>query len=66
MRYTLFTLPNCPRCTILKEKLDASELEYCVNEDPAAAEEYADCFWPLLVDENGTVYEFTAAIKLCN
>lgn len=55
---TLFTLPICPRCDMIKAKLGAARIEYVENTDPAKAEEFSDKFWPLGLDGNGTLYEF--------
>lgn len=64
-KYTLFTLPHCPRCVVLKQQLEAAEINYSINEDPSAAEEYADQMWPFLLDENGDMIDFLSALKLC-
>ena len=57
--FTLFTLPNCPRCDMVKEKLDAYNIPYEINTNEEAAEFYSDLFWPLMIDEEGKVYQFS-------
>jgi glutaredoxin len=48
---TLFTLPNCPRCEIIKSKLEEKQIIYKVNLDPDLIKKYEDNFWPLLYDD---------------
>lgn len=48
---TLFTLPNCPRCEIVKNKLEEKSIIYKVNLDAELAQKYEDHFWPLLYDD---------------
>lgn len=48
---TLFTLPNCPRCEIIKNKLEEKQIIYKVNLDPDLIKKYEDNFWPLLYDD---------------
>lgn len=55
---TLFTLPVCPRCDLVKTRMDALDVEYTINADEEKAQQYSDRFWPIMVDENGKEYEF--------
>lgn len=55
---TLYTLPVCPRCDLIKKKLEAANIEYVEGTDAAKIEEFSDKFWPIGVDDGGRVYEF--------
>ena len=55
---TLYTLPICPRCEMIKTQLAAAGIEYEENTDPTKAEEFSDKFWPIGIDEDGRLYEF--------
>ena len=55
---TLYTLPVCPRCDMIKSKLASANIDYVENTDTEKAEQFSDKFWPIGVDESGRVYEF--------
>ena len=60
---TLHTLPLCPRCDMVKGRLDELGIEYKVGTDTQKISEYNDLFWPILVDENGVLRQFPDIIR---
>ena len=56
--FTLYTLPNCPRCDMVKNKFDELGIEYEIGTDEARANEYSAFFWPIMFGENDTFYQF--------
>jgi hypothetical protein len=60
---TLYTLPLCPRCDMVKSRLNELGIEYKIGTDTQKISEYNDLFWPILVDENGVLRQFPDIVK---
>lgn len=61
---TLYTT-HCPRCKVLKAKLDSENIDYEVVEGEEAIREKGFVTTPLL-EVDGKVMEFSEAIKWAN
>lgn len=59
--HVIFSLPNCPRCEMLKKKLKEKNIPFRENTYAEAVKlDGEDYFWPLLVvDENSLLEEDT-------
>ena len=56
--FTLYTLPNCPRCDMVKAKFDELGVEYEIGTDEVRANEYSALFWPIMFGEFDSLYQF--------
>lgn len=56
---------DCPRCKILKSKLDEHQIEYRVVDDIDIMESKGFMMLPML-EIDGQVYNFGEAVKLVN
>lgn len=59
----LYTLPLCPKCRVLKKKLEQQNIEYIemVNSEDLAIEGIVD--FPVLETLNGIRYSFEEAVE---
>ncbi|MCX4355809.1 MAG: hypothetical protein OSJ43_06245 [Oscillospiraceae bacterium] len=61
------TNPPCPKCKVLKKKLDEAGIEYTVVDDVDKIIEkgYGNRYMPL-VENDGQIMDFAASIKFVN
>lgn len=57
---------HCPRCMVLRKKLDAVGVEYEVIEDIETIQTYGVEYAPALVMEDGEILDFTRAVSWVN
>lgn len=58
---TVYSLPNCPRCMVLKTKLKQKEISYNLVSDEKILEEKGITLVPVMVVD-GELMNFTEAI----
>lgn len=58
----VFSSKTCPRCKVLKMKLDKAGIEYEVNEDIKDAEALGIKTYPYIQLSNGKLLDFSGAI----
>lgn len=58
----LFTTPTCPKCKVVKMKLEKAGIPYTVNENVADAEALGIRSVPQALLESGAMLDFTAII----
>ena len=61
MQVILYTT-NCPRCNVLKKKLDMAEIEYEICDDEDLMEQKGFMSAPML-EVDGVVMDFGLAVK---
>lgn len=59
---TVFSSSTCPKCKVLKIKMDKAGLVYEVNENPDDMKELGIKTLPMLQLSNGDLLDFGAAI----
>ena len=59
---TVFSSSTCPKCKVLKIKMDKAGLVYEVNENPDDLSEFGIKTLPVLQLSNGDLLDFGAAI----
>lgn len=64
MELILYTI-GCPKCNILKKKLDATQIEYKICDNVETMHNKGYTVLPILEIDN-TPYEFSEAIKWVN
>ncbi len=64
MNLILYTI-GCPKCNILKKKLDTAQIEYKICDDVEAIRNKGYTVLPIL-EIDDTPYEFGSAIKWVN
>ena len=57
---------NCPKCKVLKKKLELAEIKFDINDDVALMLEKGFAEAPVLELEDGELLPFTAAISWVN
>ena len=62
--FTLYTLPNCPRCDMVKAKFDEFGIEYEIGTDEVRANEYSALFWPIMFGEFDALYQFPDILEV--
>lgn len=62
--FTLYTLPNCPRCDMVKAKFDELGIEYEIGTDEVRANEYSAYFWPIMFGEFDSFYQFPDILEV--
>ena len=65
MNIRLYTIPNCPQCALIKQKLDAMKADYEVVCDPEAIASLGYQTAPILSIDDHT-YNFAESIKMLN
>ena len=60
---TVFSTSTCPKCKVLKMKLDKAGIEYQVNENIEEAAALGIKSVPYLQLDDGTLLDFGGAIK---
>ena len=58
----LFTTPTCPKCKVVKMKLEKAGIKYTVNENLAEAEALGIKSVPHAQMEDGAMLDFTGII----
>ena len=58
----LYTTPTCPKCKVVKMKMDKAGIEYTVNEDMDAMEALGIKSVPVL-QKDGSLLDFNAIIE---
>ena len=59
---TVFSSSTCPKCKVLKMKLDKAGIEYTVNENMDDAIALGLKSFPYIQFENGKLLDFSASI----
>ena len=59
---TLFTTPTCPKCKVVKMKLEKAGIEYTVNENLADAEALGIKSVPQAILNDGSILDFSGII----
>jgi predicted DsbA family dithiol-disulfide isomerase len=62
----LYSSATCPKCKVLKAKLDKANITYTVNENIEDAKELGIKSFPYLLLDDGTLLDFGAAVKFAN
>ena len=57
---------HCPRCVVLKKKLDAKNVQYEEITDEKVIESYGVDFVPALVLDEDTILDYNASIMWVN
>ena len=60
---TLYTTETCPRCKVLKTKLEQANIEFEITLDISKLESLGILQVPMLEMDNGEMLDFNAAIK---
>lgn len=60
---TLYTTETCPRCKVLKTKLEQANIEFETTLDISKLESLGILQVPMLEMDNGEMLDFNAAIK---
>lgn len=63
MTITLYSSPTCPKCKVLKMKLDMAGIEYAESHDLTYLEENGIRTLPYLRLEDNTLLDFGEAVK---
>lgn len=61
-----FLTTHCPRCIVLKKKLDAKNIQYEEITDEKIIGSYGVDFVPALVFDDDTILDFNAAVMWVN
>lgn len=64
--YTVYSLPTCTHCKVLKKKMEEKGLEYKEIQDMKAVRAMGFMTVPVLVLEDGTAYTHVEATKYIN
>ena len=59
----VYSNSSCPKCKVLKMKMDKANLTYYVNENVEEMQELGIKSLPYLQLEDGTLLDFGAAVK---
>ena len=62
----LYSSSTCPKCKVLKMKLDKAGVQYTVNENIEDMEKLGIKSIPYLQLDDGTLLDFGAAVKALN
>lgn len=62
----LYSSSTCPKCKVLKMKLDKAGVQYTVNENIEEMAELGIKSLPYLQLDDGTLLDFGAAVKAAN
>ena len=62
----VYSSSTCPKCKVLKMKLDKAGVKYTVNENIEDMEMLGIKSIPYLQLDNGTLLDFTEAVKYAN
>lgn len=57
---------DCPKCQVLKEKLESKNIAFEINKDEAVMAQLGITQVPVLQIDNGELLEFSAANKYIN
>lgn len=57
---------HCPRCTVLKKKLDAKNIQYEEITDEKVIDSYGIDFVPALVLDEDTILDYNASVMWVN
>lgn len=66
MNVILYSTQFCPRCKVLKSKLEAKNIEYKEENDVNKMQELGISFIPCIQIDNGKIMEFSEANKWVN
>jgi glutaredoxin len=58
-RVVLYTIPNCPKCTVIKKKLCAKFIQFEEISDDESLSKLKSDFFPQLQIDDGEVMEFS-------
>ena len=59
----VYSNSSCPKCKVLKTKMDKANLAYDINENTEEMQELGIKSLPYLQLEDGTLLDFGAAVK---
>ncbi len=62
----LYSSSTCPKCKVLKMKLEKAGVKYTVNENIEEMQVLGIKTLPYLQTDNGTLLDFGAAVKYVN
>ena len=62
----LYSTPTCPKCKVLKMKLDKAGIAYTANQNTEDMEALGIKSLPYLQLDDGTLLDFGAAVKYAN
>ena len=57
---------HCPKCEILKQKLDSKGIEYKVSEDLSILKDLGISYVPVIETEEGDLLDFSKSIAFVN
>lgn len=61
----LYSLPTCPKCSVLKNKMNAKKIDYVINDNVEEMKELGIMAVPVLEVE-GVLLNFEQAVNLIN